>query len=146
MFVNPNSPFADTQSRNILAAASAIGQQVHVLYVRTESDFETAFAALIEKRAGALVVGSDPFFDGNRDKLIVLAAHVRIGLGPQPANPVSTASHLKVANALRTLFLQRLGPAALLREVLAPIVVLLVWESTLPHSLVRPRPAAAMTR
>ena len=74
MFVNPNSPFADTQSRNVLAAASAIGQQVHVLYVRTESDFETAFAALIEKRASALVVGSDPFFDGNRDKLIALAA------------------------------------------------------------------------
>jgi putative ABC transport system substrate-binding protein len=74
MFVNPNSPLADTQSRNILAAASAIGQQVHVLYVRTESDFETAFAALIEKRASALVVGSDPFFDGNRDKLIALAA------------------------------------------------------------------------
>jgi ABC-type uncharacterized transport system substrate-binding protein len=74
MLVNPDSPFAETQSRNIQAAASAIGQLVHVLYVRTENDFETAFGTLIQQGTGALVVGSDPFFDGNRDRLVALAA------------------------------------------------------------------------
>jgi putative ABC transport system substrate-binding protein len=74
MLVNPNSPFAETQTKNIQAAARAIGQQVHVLYARTASDIDTAFADLAQLKGVALVVGSDPFFDSNRDRLVALAA------------------------------------------------------------------------
>ncbi|MFL5086566.1 MAG: ABC transporter substrate-binding protein [Xanthobacteraceae bacterium] len=74
MLVNPNSPFAETQTKNIQAAAAAIGQQVHVVHARTANDIDTAFSNLVQLKAVALVVGSDPFFDSNRDRLIALAA------------------------------------------------------------------------
>ena len=74
MLVNPNSPFAQTQTTNIQAAAAAIGQQVNVLHARTASDLDTTFATLVQLKAGGLVVGSDPFFDSNRDRLVALAA------------------------------------------------------------------------
>jgi putative tryptophan/tyrosine transport system substrate-binding protein len=74
MLVNPNSPFAETQTKNIQAAAAAISQQVHVLHARTPNDIDTAFSNLVQLKAVALVVGSDPFFDSNRDRLIALAA------------------------------------------------------------------------
>ncbi len=78
MLVNPNSPFAETQTKNIQAAARAIGQQVHVLYARTASDIDTAFSDLAQLESVALVVGSDPFFDSNRDRLVALAADRRV--------------------------------------------------------------------
>jgi len=78
MLVNPNSPFTNSQSRNILAAASVTGQQVHIVSVRTESDFDAAFAVIVAQGASALVVGSDPFFDGNRNTLVRLAARYAI--------------------------------------------------------------------
>ena len=39
------------------AAARTFGLELHVLTGSTERDFETVFAALIQLRAGALVVG-----------------------------------------------------------------------------------------
>jgi putative tryptophan/tyrosine transport system substrate-binding protein len=78
MLVNPNSPFTNTQSRNILAAGGITGQRVHIVSVLTESDFDAAFAAIVAQGAGALVVGSDPFFDGNRNRLVELAARYAI--------------------------------------------------------------------
>ena len=40
----------------------------------TERDFDTAFAMLINERAGALVVGDDPIFINQRERLVGLAA------------------------------------------------------------------------
>jgi putative ABC transport system substrate-binding protein len=78
MLVNPNSPFAATQTRNIQAAASAIGERVNILHAHTESDFDSAFATLVQLGAGALVVGSDPFFDSSRDRLVAMAARYAV--------------------------------------------------------------------
>jgi ABC-type uncharacterized transport system substrate-binding protein len=78
MLVNPNSPFTKTQSHNILAAAGITGQRVHIVSVLTESDFDAAFATIVAQGASALVVGSDPFFDGNRNRLVGLAARYAI--------------------------------------------------------------------
>jgi putative ABC transport system substrate-binding protein len=71
---NPDSPEAETVSIDAQAAARAIGQELIVLTARIAGDFDTAFATLVQKRAGALLVGTDPFFTTNLDRLLALAA------------------------------------------------------------------------
>jgi putative ABC transport system substrate-binding protein len=71
---NPDSPEAETVSIDAQAAARAIGQELIVLTARIAGDFDTAFATLVQKRAGALLVGTDPFFTTNLDQLLALAA------------------------------------------------------------------------
>lgn len=71
---NPASPGTDAQVREIHEAARTIGQQILVLSARSERDLDTVFAAIGQKRAGALFVGADPFFMSRRAQLVALAA------------------------------------------------------------------------
>jgi putative ABC transport system substrate-binding protein len=72
--VNPSSPTADLEAKNLLAAAASVGQKLVVVRARTTSELETAFVTLAQQHAGALVVGGDNFFLNQRDKLVELTA------------------------------------------------------------------------
>jgi putative ABC transport system substrate-binding protein len=72
--VNPNALNGEAQSRELNEAARAIGVQIHILKVSSDSDFEPAFAAVIQRRAAELVVTGDPFFFARRQQLIALAS------------------------------------------------------------------------
>jgi putative ABC transport system substrate-binding protein len=74
MLINPSDPHAEFQTTNTQAAAREVGQQLVVLGASTERDIGTAFAALIERRAGALLITNSPFFVTQADHLISLAA------------------------------------------------------------------------
>jgi putative ABC transport system substrate-binding protein len=75
VLVNPNFTQAvETQLSEVRAAARANGQQIVVLRANSESGFDAAFATLVQQRAGALLVASDPFFFSRRDQLVALAA------------------------------------------------------------------------
>jgi putative tryptophan/tyrosine transport system substrate-binding protein len=52
----------------------SIGQQLRIVNASSEGDFETAFAALVEQRADALLVGNDAFFNSRREQIVALAA------------------------------------------------------------------------
>jgi putative ABC transport system substrate-binding protein len=74
LLVNPTSlTLAETQSKNLQAAARTLGVQLHVLHASTERDFETVFATLIQLRVGALVIGGDVFFNTRTEQLAALS-------------------------------------------------------------------------
>jgi putative ABC transport system substrate-binding protein len=74
VLVKTNSPESETQWRDLQQAAQALGLQLLVLSADSESDFDTAFGALVQRRAAALVVVADGFFVSRRDRLATLAA------------------------------------------------------------------------
>ena len=73
LLVNPTSPFAETLTRDLQAAAVALGLKLHVLHASTERDFDMTFADLTQLRAGGLVIGSDVFFNSQSEQLAALA-------------------------------------------------------------------------
>jgi putative ABC transport system substrate-binding protein len=74
LLVNPTNPTnAETLSRDLQAAARTLGLQLHVLHASTERDFDAVFASLPRLGAGALVIGSDPFFNSRSQQLAALA-------------------------------------------------------------------------
>jgi putative ABC transport system substrate-binding protein len=74
VLINPNFSAAEAQLRDVQEAAARLGVQLVVLRANTESDFNAAFATLVQQRAGALLVCGSPFFNSRRQQLIVLAA------------------------------------------------------------------------
>jgi putative ABC transport system substrate-binding protein len=73
VLVNPTGTDVEAFSKNLPAAASAIGHQVRVLQASTERDFDDVFATLREQRIGSLVIGSDPFFNSHSEQIAALA-------------------------------------------------------------------------
>ena len=76
--VNPNNANAKNDIANLQAAAQSIGTQIDVLMARSISDFENVFAAMVQSRVNTLLVNSDAFLTGQRDKLVALAGQYKI--------------------------------------------------------------------
>ena len=73
VLLNPNSPAAELELRDIPDAARAIGQKIVILEAGNERDIDAAFASLVQRQIGALLVASDPFFSNRRDQIVALA-------------------------------------------------------------------------
>ena len=74
LLVNPANPtLAETNTKELQAAARTLGLELHVLNASTERDFDAVFAKLIQLRAGGLVIGGDPFFTSRSEQLAALA-------------------------------------------------------------------------
>jgi putative tryptophan/tyrosine transport system substrate-binding protein len=74
LLVNPNNSTTEGVIRDVQEAARAKAVQLHIVRAGTESEIDGAFATLVQLHAGALVVGSDPFFNNRRDHLVALAS------------------------------------------------------------------------
>jgi putative ABC transport system substrate-binding protein len=72
--VQPNYSGAEMQVRDLDEAASRLGVQVLILTANTEGDFRPAFETLAQRGAGALLVCASPFFNSQRQQLVLLAA------------------------------------------------------------------------
>src|SRR5262249_53444229 len=78
LLVNPRHPSAEASTKQVEAAARALGRNVLVLHISSEREFDAAFAALVEQRAGALLVANDPVFIDHREQLVALCARYTV--------------------------------------------------------------------
>jgi putative tryptophan/tyrosine transport system substrate-binding protein len=73
LVVNPTNPTgAESQQKEVLSYARALGLEMHVLNASSEDDFEAVFAKLIELRATGLVISADAFFSSHSQQLAAL--------------------------------------------------------------------------
>ena len=78
LLVNPISPTTERTIRDVQKAAGVKGVQLPVFKAGGDTEFETAFASLAERRTGGLVVAGDPLFGRHRELLVALAARYGI--------------------------------------------------------------------
>jgi putative ABC transport system substrate-binding protein len=71
--LNPNDPLTDVIATEVQQAASTVGQRIEVLHASSSREIDAAFANLLQKRAGALVLGAGPLFFTRRVQLVTLA-------------------------------------------------------------------------
>jgi putative tryptophan/tyrosine transport system substrate-binding protein len=74
VLLNPTSPTADSQLKQLQEAARTLALQLHVLHASTEGEFDKAFATLRQLRPKGLVVASDTFFATHSEQLAALTA------------------------------------------------------------------------
>jgi ABC-type uncharacterized transport system substrate-binding protein len=78
VLADPKFPTTERFVSEVRAAASAIGQQIEVLYVSSDREIETAFTTLVQRGAGALLWGTGGFLLSQRERVVSLAARHRI--------------------------------------------------------------------
>jgi putative ABC transport system substrate-binding protein len=78
ILVNPNLAGAERQAGAVLEAAQSKGWRAMVQNASTEEGMDRAFATLADEGAGGIIVGSDPFFNSRRDRLVALAQRHRM--------------------------------------------------------------------
>ena len=71
--VNPTSPTADSQMKNLQGAARARDLQLHILRAGSARDFAAAFGSLSQMRPAGLVFASDTLFGTHGEQLAALA-------------------------------------------------------------------------
>jgi putative ABC transport system substrate-binding protein len=72
--VNPNNPNAEPDSQDARTAAATLGRELLVVTASSERGLEEAFATLVQRRVGGLIVGVDGLFVDQRDQIFALAA------------------------------------------------------------------------
>ena len=77
VLVDPKFPTTERFVSEVRAAASAVGQQLIVLDVSSDSEIETAFTTLVQRGAGALHVGVG-ILSWGQERIVALAARHRI--------------------------------------------------------------------
>jgi putative ABC transport system substrate-binding protein len=78
LLVNPKNPNVARTIEGVQEAAHRKGVQLPVLKASSEGEIDAAFAALVGLHGGALVVGSDIFFDGRREQFVTLGSRYAI--------------------------------------------------------------------
>ena len=74
LLVNPIGFAAEREVQLIEGATRKTGQQMVVLRVGSDGDFEAAFDSGVKQRANGLLVSANPFFTSRRAQLVELAA------------------------------------------------------------------------
>jgi putative ABC transport system substrate-binding protein len=74
VLLDPNLPDTNGELRSVEAAGKTLGRRVLVVKAAAVHELDAAFATIAQASAGALHVGSGPFFTSQRQRLVVLSA------------------------------------------------------------------------
>jgi putative tryptophan/tyrosine transport system substrate-binding protein len=78
LLVNPTDPNTGTLSKELAIAAQALALELHIVQARNEREIDEAFATVAPLRAGALVIGTDAYFNSRSDQLGALTLRYAI--------------------------------------------------------------------
>jgi putative tryptophan/tyrosine transport system substrate-binding protein len=71
--LNPNSPTAERQAKDLQTAAHTLGLQIQIVNASSApQEIDAAFNALDQKKVGAVLVGSDPSYAVRTEQIITL--------------------------------------------------------------------------
>jgi len=70
LLMNPDNLNYAVDIEAAQSAARDMGRQAVIVQARNPGEIESAFDAIVQKHAGAVLVASDPMFLGQRDKLV----------------------------------------------------------------------------
>ena len=87
LLVYSNSPSAERIISEVQAAARAKGVEILILKVSSEIEIDAAFETLVQRQAGALLIGPDAFFFIRRDRLALTGASLPHAVGTNPGFP-----------------------------------------------------------
>src|SRR5262245_45172964 len=74
LLVNPTNPLAATISKDVEAAARALGLELAIAQAAAAGELDQAFATLRQRRVGGLVIGNDGLSINRREQLGALTA------------------------------------------------------------------------
>jgi putative ABC transport system substrate-binding protein len=74
IMINPANDNAENQLKDVAQGTIALHRPAVTLKASNDGEIEAAFAAFAEQNVNAVLVASDPFFNGRRDKITELAA------------------------------------------------------------------------
>ena len=72
LLLNPANVVAENQSKNLQAAAYALGLQLRIANASTDHDLDAAFAALKHDQVRGLIIGTDGFLVSQSEQLAAL--------------------------------------------------------------------------
>jgi putative tryptophan/tyrosine transport system substrate-binding protein len=76
--LNGNNPFVDNQTKDLEEASHALDLKLLIGRAGNEREITNAFTMFAQRRAGALLVGADPYFNSQRALVISPAVQLRL--------------------------------------------------------------------
>jgi putative ABC transport system substrate-binding protein len=72
--LNVEVGFAESETKELQDASALLGVRLLIVNATVPDEFESAFATLVQQRAGGLLISGDPMFSNRADQLVALAA------------------------------------------------------------------------
>jgi putative ABC transport system substrate-binding protein len=78
LLMNPDNANTESDQQDAQEAARMLGRQTLLVTAASARDFDAAFATVIQRQAGAVLVASDPIFVAQRNQLAALAVRYAV--------------------------------------------------------------------
>jgi putative ABC transport system substrate-binding protein len=74
ILVNPDNPNSESIVKMVKEAGEGVGRSLVVVTGSSDREIESAYATVIERGAGGLIVAADPIFNDRRKQIVALSA------------------------------------------------------------------------